>query len=140
MFNFLDLTRSLGMQTTLTYRRTFTPRFYGTLTYEFTRQSITNLPYFSGITNVSGNAGIAGNNQEPLEWGPRRKLGFQQSTIAGLSDVNAGVTHTQTSAIGYLGTWNHGRHNIQFGGDFRWQQFNVLSQNDPRGNFSFSGL
>ena len=38
-FNFLDLTRSLGINATLNYRRTYTPRFYGTFTYQFSRQS-----------------------------------------------------------------------------------------------------
>ena len=138
VFNFLDLTRSFGMQTTVTYRRTYTPRFYGTFTYQFSRQSVRSLPFFSNITNVSGNAGITGNDQTPLEWGPP-SLGFQQSLIQGLSDVNASVTKNQTNSYGYLGTWNHGRHDIQFGGDFRWQQFNLFSQNNPRGTFSFSG-
>ncbi len=43
------------------------------------------------------------------------------------------------SSYGYLGTWNHGRHNIQFGGDYKWQQFNTISQSDPRGQFQFNG-
>jgi len=139
-FNFLDLSRRLGMQATATYRRTYTPRFYGTFSYQFSRQSIQALPYFSNITNgnVSGNAGINGNNQEPLNYGPP-SLGFQQSTILGLSDVNASITHNQASAYSYVGTWNHGRHNITFGGDFRWQQFNSIAQNNPRGSFTFTG-
>ena len=138
VFNFLDLNRSFGMQATATYRRTYTPRFYGTFTYQFSRQSTRQLPYFSNLTNVSGNAGITGNDQVPLEWGPP-SLGFQQSTITGLNDQNASVAKNQTSAYSYLGTWNHGRHNIQFGGDFRWQQFNLFSQNSPRGTFTFTG-
>ncbi len=35
--------------------------------------------------------------------------------------------------------WNRARHNISFGGDFRRQQFNYLSQQDPRGDFTFTG-
>lgn len=138
VFNFLDLSRTFGMQATASYRRTYTPRFYGQFTYQFSRQSTRQLPFFSNVTNVSGNAGIAGNDQVPLEWGPP-SLGFQQSLIQGLSDQNASVSKNQTSAYSYLGTWNHGRHNIQFGGDFRWQQFNIFSQNNPRGSFTFTG-
>jgi hypothetical protein len=73
-----------------------------------------------------------------LNWGPPT-LSFQQSGLSALSDGNASIVHNQTSAYSYLGTWNHGRHNIQFGGDFKWQQFNVFSQSNPRGTFSFSG-
>jgi outer membrane receptor protein involved in Fe transport len=35
--------------------------------------------------------------------------------------------------------WLHGAHNISFGGDFRRQQFNYLSQQNPRGSFTFTG-
>jgi outer membrane receptor protein involved in Fe transport len=137
-FNFLDSRRSLGMIASATYRRTYTPRFYGTFTYQFSRQSVQSLPYFSNLTNVSGNAGITGNDQTPLNYGPP-SLNFQQSAITGLSDANATITHNQTSQYTYLGTWNHGRHNISFGGDFRWQQFNTIGQSNPRGNFLFTG-
>ena len=35
--------------------------------------------------------------------------------------------------------WIRGRHNFTFGGNFRRQEFNYLSQQDPRGTFSFTG-
>ncbi|HVY94756.1 MAG TPA: hypothetical protein VHA14_18465, partial [Bryobacteraceae bacterium] len=137
-FNFLDLRRVFGQQATISYRRSFTPRFYGTLTYQFSRQSVQSFPFFSNKENISGNAGITGNDQSPLNWGPP-SLGFNQSGIAGLSDTNAAINRNQTSIYSYLGAWNHGRHNIQFGGDFRWQQFNTYSQQNPRGQFTFTG-
>jgi trimeric autotransporter adhesin len=137
-FNFLDLKRSLGANSSATWRRTFTPRFYGTLTYQFSRQSIRQIPFFANRVNVSGQAGIEGNNQDPLNWGPPA-LQFNQSSIAGLGDATPSVVHNQTSAISYLGTWSHRTHNIQFGGDYRRQQFNTISQSNPRGLFTFSG-
>src|SRR5256885_4151238 len=33
----------------------------------------------------------------------------------------------------------HAPHNFSFGGDVRRQQFNLLSQQDPRGTFTFTG-
>lgn len=137
-FNFLDLTRSLGMNGTVAYRRTYTSRFFGTLTYQFSRQSSQLFPFFANRENISGIAGIAGNNQQPLNWGPP-SLQFNQSSIAGLSDGTASITHIQTSAISYTSTWHHLSHNLTFGGDFRWQQFNTISQSNPRGTFTFSG-
>ena len=137
-FNFLDLKRSLGINSSATWRRTFTPRFYGTLTYQFSRQSIQQIPFFANRVNVSSEAGITGNNQDPLNWGPPA-LQFNQSSMAGLSDATPSVVHNQTSAISYLGTWSHRTHNIQFGADYRWQQFNTISQSNPRGLFTFSG-
>src|SRR5713226_3676188 len=35
--------------------------------------------------------------------------------------------------------WSRDRHNVSFGADFRRQQFNYLSQQDPRGTFTFTG-
>ena len=35
--------------------------------------------------------------------------------------------------------WSHGGHNVTFGGDFRRLEFNYLSQQDPRGIFTFTG-
>jgi hypothetical protein len=137
-FNFLDLNRSRGMQGTVTYRRSFTPRFYGTFTYQFNRYSVQSIPFFANGTNVSGAAGITGNDQSPLNYGPPA-LSFNQSSISRLSDTNASINHNQASVYSYLGTWNHGRHNIQFGGDFRWQQVNIYGQSNPRGQFTFTG-
>jgi len=137
-FNFLDLRRVRGMRGTVAFRRSFTPRFYGTLTYQFSRQSTQSLPFFANASNISGAAGITGNDQNPLNWGPPT-LGFTQSSITGLRDANSSINRNQTSIYSYLGTWNHGRHNIQFGGDFRWQQFNVFGQSNPRGAFTFTG-
>ena len=36
--------------------------------------------------------------------------------------------------------WNHGHHNVTLGGDFRRQEFNYLSQQNPRGTFTFTGV
>jgi hypothetical protein len=137
-FQFLDLKRSLGINSSATYRRTFTPRFFGTFTYQFSRQSTRLLPFFANRVNVSGEAGITGNNQDMLNWGPPT-LQFNQSSMAGLTDGTASVIHNQTSALSYLGTWSHHQHSIQFGADYRGQQFNTISQSNPRGLFTFSG-
>ena len=40
--------------------------------YQYTRSKNTSLPYFAGRTNVSAEAGIVGNDQDPLNWGPPR--------------------------------------------------------------------
>ena len=137
-FNFLDLNPSFGINAGATFSRSFTSRLRGTLTLAFSRMSVQIDPFFAGRENVSAAAGITGNNQDPLNWGPP-SLQFNQSSIAGLSDGNSSVTHNQTSAIGYRGAWNHLSHNITFGGEYRWQQFNTIAQSNPRGTFTFSG-
>ena len=137
-FDFLDLNRSLGMQAQAVYRRNFTNRLFGTLTYQFSRQSSQAFPYFANNVNVSGNAGISGNDQAPIAWGPP-SLAFGSSQIAGLSDQNPSTSHNQSSAISWDTTWSHGRHGMSFGGDFRWIDTNLFSQSNPRGGFTFNG-
>ena len=137
-FNFLDLSRVRGMRGTVGFRRSFTPRFFGTFSYQFSRQSTQSLPFFANTANISGAAGITGNDQTPLNWGPP-SLRFSQSSINGLTDSEAATNHNQASIYSFLGTWNHGRLNFQFGGDFRWSQFNVYGQSNPRGQFIFTG-
>jgi len=139
VFNFLDLTRSLGMNASSFLQRNFTNRFFGRLTFTFSRNSSQTFPFFANKQNVSGLAGITGNDQLPLDWGPPA-LAFSGSGIQQLSDSPPSINHSQTTGLSYLGTWNHGRHNIQFGGDFRWLQYNLFSQSNPRGTFSFTGL
>ena len=136
-FGFLDLTHSLGMNSSLSYFRNYTPRLSGTVQYQFSRNSRQVYPYFSNLENVSGVAGVGGNNQQPLNWGPPG-LGFT-SGIAGLSDGTASITHNSSHALRYNATWVHNRHTLKFGGDFVLQQNNLISQNNPRGTFSFNG-
>jgi trimeric autotransporter adhesin len=107
------------------------------LGYQFSRFAPRTTPYFENRQNVSGEAGISGNNQDPRNWGPP-SLTFS-SGVAGLSDSQSSSDRNQTSGVSYSMLWNRGRHNITFGGDFRRQQFNYLSQQDPRGSFTFTG-
>ncbi len=137
LFGFVDSTSSRGIDTSVSWVHRFTNRMFGTAKYQYTRGSQRVTPFFANVKNISGEAGITGNNQEPQNWGPPR-LSFA-SGIASLSDVQQSFIRNQTSAVGYDVFWSHGPHNIRAGGDFRRQQFNVLSQQDPRGAFAFTG-
>jgi hypothetical protein len=72
-----------------------------------------------------------------MNWGPP-SLTFA-SGIAGLSDAQSSFDRNQTSGLSDSMLWNHGAHNIMFGSDFRRQEFNYLSQQNPRGAFTFTG-
>jgi trimeric autotransporter adhesin len=137
IFDFTDTGNGQGINVQLTEQHRFTPRMFGTLTVQFSRQSNQVIPFFANKQNVSGDAKIEGNNQEPINYGPPN-LSFTTG-IAGLSDQNSAFNRNQTTAISDNTTWIHGRHNVQYGGDFRWQQFNSLSQANPRGGFVFTG-
>jgi len=137
LFGFLDKTDALGINSGINWSHRFTQRLALNLGYRFTRLSTQTMPFWKNRSNVSGEAGITGNNQDALNWGPP-SLVFSGG-VAGLSDEESFVDHNQTSAFSYALAWNHYRHNITLGGDFRRQQFNYLSQQDPRGTFTFTG-
>ncbi|HVO97032.1 MAG TPA: TonB-dependent receptor [Bryobacteraceae bacterium] len=137
LFDFLDTTDTLGQQVTVNWRHAFTNRFWTTLGLTYSRQGVRVIPNFAYKENISGNAGVMGNNQEPQNWGPPA-LNFS-SGIYPLSDANHLSTHSQSTAFSDDNYWNHGRHNLQFGGDYKRQSTNVLGQTNPRGSFQFNG-
>ena len=137
LFGFLDTNSSLGINANANWRHSFTPRFFTNLGFRFSRQAVRITPFFENRLNVSEVAGITGNNQDPVNWGPPTLNFF--NGITDLTDALPSFNRNQTAALSLDSLWNHGRHNISFGGDYRKQQFNILSQQDPRGNFTFTG-
>lgn len=137
LFGFLDTTDALGTNASVNWSHRFAPRLFLNLGYRFSRMATRSTPYWENRENVSGIAGISGNNQDPMNWGPP-SLTFA-SGLAGLSDGQSSSIRNQTDAGSLSMLWSRVRHNIAFGGDFRRQQFNYLSQQDPRGMFTFTG-
>jgi hypothetical protein len=127
----------MGLTTAINYRRSIHPRFFVNLGVQYSRLNDRLTPFFSGRRNVSGEAGIGGNNQEEVNWGPP-SLSFA-SGITNLSDAQAAFTRNQTMGYSADAFFNRGGHNLTFGGVHRRQQFNVLSQQDARGSFAFTG-
>ncbi|MGH9663523.1 MAG: TonB-dependent receptor, partial [Bryobacteraceae bacterium] len=137
LFDFLDTTGTLGIVAHANWSHRFGQRLFLNLGYEFSRFAARTTPYFENRENVSGAAGITGNNQDPRNWGPP-SLMFA-SGVAGLSDAQSSFDRNQTGGVSSSALWIRGRHNVTIGGDFRRQQFNYLSQQDPRGSFTFTG-
>jgi hypothetical protein len=137
LFGFVDTSRILGYQISTTWMRRFSLRTFLTLNYQYSRQTTHAVPFFAGRQNIAAEAGITGTNQDPAYWGPPQ-LNFT-SGIAALNDGANSVQRFQTHSISPSLFWAHGAHNITFGGDIRRQQFNPVSQSDPRGTFSFTG-
>jgi hypothetical protein len=137
LFQFVDSNHTQGMSLNLSWRHTFNKTLYGTLGAQYSRMSVRNTPYFANKTNVSGEAGIGGNNQDPQNWGPP-SLSFS-SGFAGLGDGQQSFTRNQTSGLSYSLMWLKRPHNITMGGDVRRIQLNLLSQQDARGSFGFTG-
>jgi trimeric autotransporter adhesin len=137
VFGFLDTTDTFGLTTSANWFHRFGQGFFGTFGYQFSRLSTRVTPYFENRENVSGAAGIAGNDQNPVDWGPPT-LVFS-SGIQQLSDSEQSLNRNETNAVSAAFFRNHGRHNFQFGGDFKRQEFNVLGQQNGHGTFTFTG-
>ncbi len=120
---------------------TFTHRFSQFLTlrgrYQFTRQTNETTPHFANRVNVSGEAGITGNDHSPLNWGPPR-LAFA-SGMEPLSDAPYAFSRTETHGWSAETFLSRGRHAFTFGGGVRRHAIDIESQQDARGLFTFTG-
>jgi cell division septation protein DedD len=145
LFGFKDLSGTDGLDTAVNWTHRFGRgfSFLGSqffsihLKYEFSRLTTDETPYFANRTNVSGEAGILGNDQTPVNWGPPNLI--FSSGIAGLAEPAYARNVNQTQAFSYDSLWNRGRHSISFGATITRQQFNVVSQQDARGALAFTG-
>jgi len=135
LFGFVDTTDSLGIHANINWSHRFNHSLFLNTEYQFSRLRTLVTPFFAGRTDVSGDAGIIGNDPTPSNWGPPT-LVFA-SGIASLTDVPSSFDRNRTEEISPYLSYYRGRHNITVGGDFRRQEFNYLSQSNPRGTFSF---
>ncbi len=137
LFDWVDGSRTLGLNANLNWRHFFSQRFTSSFGYSYSHYSSRVTPYFANQVNVSEDSSITGNDQSPVDWGPP-SLQFSSGT-SGISDAQAADNRFQTSALSANLFWLHGAHNITFGGDFRRQQSNYFAQQNARGSFTFTG-
>ncbi len=137
LFGFVDKTDTLGINSHVNWQHRLAHQLFFNTGFQFSRLRANIVANFEDKTNVSAAAGIAGNDQDPADWGPP-SLSFS-SGIAGLSDANSEFNRNRTDGVSESISYDRGRHNWTFGGDFRREEFNVFEQSDPRGSFTFTG-
>ncbi len=140
LFGFEDSTYTSGLDAAANWSRGYqagTSYLVIHFKYEFSRLATDVTPFFANRSNVSGQAEIEGNDQEPVNWGPPNLI--FSSGLAGLSEPEFSRSVNQSQRFSYDTLWYRGRHTIQFGGDVRRQHFNIFSQQDARGSFAFTG-
>ena len=137
LFGFLDTTDTLGIDSKVNWQHRLTHEMYVNSGFQFSRLRTLVEPYFANRENVSLQAGVTGNDQDARDWGPPT-LVFS-SGIASLNDANSSFDRNRTDGVSVSGEYYRGRHNLTVGGDFRRQEFNYLSQQNPRGTFTFTG-
>jgi len=137
VFGFTDSTRASGIDTNVNWSHRFSQLLSLRLRYQFTRLANDATPYFANRINVSGEAGITGNDQTPVNWGSPQ-LQFA-SGVPGLGSPQAATNSNTTHGWGAEILSTHGRHAVTIGGDVRRQSWSILSQQNARGVFSFTG-
>ena len=106
--------------------------------YQFLRQASDSTPHFANRINVSGDAGIAGNNQEPVNWGPPALI-FSAASQAWRQAVPAGRT---VGPMGIRPKCCGGRAadtTSPLAARSARRSADVLGQQDARGSFTFNG-
>jgi trimeric autotransporter adhesin len=137
LFQFTDDSRSTESQAAVTWSYRFSQTKSMRARYEFQGTSAMTRPFFASRVNVSGDAGIMGNDQTPDHWGPPN-LNFA-SGLAGLTSAAPVSQQERTHLLGAEGAWLRGYHNLTFGGDLRLRRHDAASAADPRGTFTFTG-
>ncbi len=137
LFGFDSSRESSGFDTQGNWSLRISPFMQMRARYQYTRLANESLPYFANRVNVSGDAGIPGNDQSPVNWGPP-SLTFA-SDIESLGDARYSRGTTQTHVAAAEVSRFSGRHNMTFGGEARRHLNDVVGQQDPRGSFAFTG-
>ncbi len=137
LFGFLDSSRVANLDAAVNWSHRFTPLFSLRLRYQHTRLSTDVSPFFAGRVNVSGDAGISGNNQDPENWGPPA-LVFGNG-VAGLGNPQFSAVDDWTHGGGAEAALSKGRHYLTLGGSGRRRHFDVFGQQNARGTFTFTG-
>jgi len=105
------------------------------VTYNHSHVSTTNL--YSTVTDVAGLAGIGGVSTDPFDWGIP---GISFVSFSGLNDPTPGRVLNQTYTASDTVIWNHGKHNLRFGGDYRPLLQSFRSARNAEGSFTFTGF
>jgi hypothetical protein len=103
--------------------------------YNHNHVSTTNL--FSNVQNVAGEAGIGGVSPNPFDWG---LPGISFTSFAGLTDPTPRRELDQTFTFSDTLSWNRGKHNWRFGGDYRRILQSFRSAKNSEGSFVFTGF
>jgi len=138
VFGFVDSNASSSLDTAVNWSHRFNQFFTVRIGYQLVRQTNDWTPHFANRANISGEAGIAGNNQEPVNWGPPNLI--FSSGVAGLATGQYARQASKAHAFTSEALWRtRGGHNFAFGGAVRPLTVDVFGQQNARGTFGFDG-
>ena len=104
-------------------------------TYNHSHVSTTNL--YSTVTDIPTLTQIGGISTDPFDWG---LPGINFTSFSGLNDPSPSRSLNQTYTIADTVIWNHGKHNLRFGADYRRMLQSFRSARNAEGAFTFTGF
>jgi trimeric autotransporter adhesin len=137
LFGFLDPGNGFGDNTNLSWVHNFGSNALNTAQVTFNRNRTTQDSYFSYGPNIAGELGIGNTSPEPINYGPPTLSFTNFSSLTDSLPSNAAV---QSLSEGDSYMWVKGNHTMTFGGDFKRQDRNTITDPNARGTFQFSGL
>ena len=117
------------------YVRTF-GKLTNTVRVDFNRNRVRTQNLYANSQDIISNLGIGGVSTVPFDYG-LPNLSFTK--FGSLNDVNPSLVRNQTITFSDNMIWNHGKHTLRWGGDFRRIQLNTEASNNARGAFVFTG-
>ncbi len=114
----------------------FGPKTVNNFAVNFNRARTDVTNPFSFNQNITGELGILGVSQNPMDWG-LPSIGF--TNFSSLSDATPSLTRNQTLRFSDSILYSVGKHNFEFGGDVSKIQLNSLTNPDAEGSYSFTG-
>lgn len=137
LFGYLDPGSGFGDNTVLSWTHNVGANALNTASVTFNRNRTTQDSYFSYGANVAAELGIQGTSQEPINYGPPT-LTF--TNFASLTDALPSNAAVQYVSEGDSYSWVKKNHTMTFGGDFKRQDRNTVTDQNARGTFAFSGI
>ena len=137
LFGYIDEATGFGTSATLGWTHTFSARMLNSASLNFSRNRSETVPFFSHGADIAAQLGINGTSRDPINFGPPN-LSF--TNFGALNDASPNLTRNQTVGFTDGLTLVRGRHTFVIGGEYRRQQFNILTDSNGRGTYSFSGL
>jgi hypothetical protein len=137
LFDFTDAARVGKLDVTAIWTRQIRRDLALKTRVEVTRTTSSVSPFFAGRENVSGAAGIVGNDQTTENWGPP-SLAFS-SGLLGLSDAAYDDTSISSQWWSVEGLWAVRHHALTAGAGLHRNRLTSLGQRNARGAFTFTG-
>ncbi|MGH9729846.1 MAG: TonB-dependent receptor [Candidatus Acidiferrales bacterium] len=121
----------------LRFVQTWSPRLTNNSSVNWSRSRIRILSDNSFVNDISGQLGIGGISNAPINFGIP---GINFTNFTGLSDPIPSLVRNQTLRFNDTVTYVLPKHTITVGGEVRRMQDNNQADPIPRGQFNFTGL